>query len=223
MCSIALVGVDGAGKTTQARKLAESAPAFFRYLYMGVNPDSANRELPSSRLLQRLKRRPSGPWYRLRSFLNSHPRIRRVKSACRVLNLMAEESYRQLVSWSYQVQGFVVLYDRHFVFDFAATTDTSLAARLHLWYLQRLYPRPDLVLFLDAPSQVLYRRKPEAPVEFLEARRRAILELARETKHFVRVDATQPPEAVFSQLRQHVLEFLRCHSNRTVQDRQLET
>jgi hypothetical protein len=76
-----------------------------------------------------------------------------------------EEWYRQLLSWRYQAQGYIVLYDRHFLFDFSLDgVDSNVMAferRLHRWILTRFYPRPSLVVYLDAPAEVLFGRKGE--------------------------------------------------------------
>ena len=76
--------------------------------------------------------------------------------------LMAEEWYRQLVIEYYQLRGNVVLVDRHFVFDYyyhdivRTRGYRPFSSRAHGYMLEHLYPRPDLVICLDAPAEVLY-------------------------------------------------------------------
>lgn len=204
MFSVALIGPDGAGKTTLTRALAASGLLPFRYLYMGVNIEASRIALPTSRLAERLKRRPGG---RGRG---------RLRALARLGNRLAEEWFRQLVSWSLQLRGFVVLYDRHFVFDFApeiaAGPGESLDRRVHRWCLAHLYPRPDLVIFLDAPGAVLFARKGESTEEELERRRQAFLRQGERIPNFVRVDATRPLEVVYAEIADRVLEF---HRRRT--------
>jgi len=55
MSTIALIGADGSGKTTIARMLLESPPVKMKYLYMGLNTESSNYALPTSRLIYYLK------------------------------------------------------------------------------------------------------------------------------------------------------------------------
>ena len=62
--------------------------------------------------------------------------------------------------------------------------------------LDRLYPRPDLVIMLDAPAEVLHDRKGEGTIESLERMRRDYLALEGVVEKFVRIDATQDQEAV---------------------------
>ena len=54
--TLALIGPDGAGKTTVARRLAEVLPLPVTYLYMGVSPESSNLLLPTTRLVHAIRR-----------------------------------------------------------------------------------------------------------------------------------------------------------------------
>lgn len=210
MFSVTLIGPDGAGKTTLARRLEASALLPFRYLYMGVNISASNRALPTTRLAHFLKRRfGSGRSASNSRGSESRPRARRgrVRAAARLASRLSEEWYRQVISWIYQLSGSVVLYDRHFVFDFApeVAAEPTLEKRLHRWILEHVYPRPDLVIFLDAPGAVLFARKGESTVEELERRRQAFLEQGRRIRNFVRVDATQPLDEVYEEVTAQIL------------------
>jgi ABC-type phosphate/phosphonate transport system ATPase subunit len=57
MPSVALIGPDGAGKTTLTRMLLSSGALPFRYIYMGVDIGASNVALPTSRMADRWKRR----------------------------------------------------------------------------------------------------------------------------------------------------------------------
>lgn len=219
MPTIALIGPDGAGKTTLTRMLAGSGLLPFRYLYMGIDVSASNLALPTSRLIERLK-----PWVRQgrriaapgegaqsRSADRRRRQDGRLWSAARLANRLAEEWFRQLASWFYQLRGCVVLYDRHFAFDFApelmGEAGMTLTGRLHGWCLKYLYPRPDLVIFLDAPGEVLYARKGESTIAELERRRQAFLHIGAKMPGFVRVDATRPLSKVYQEVAQHVVRF----------------
>jgi len=217
MYSVALIGPDGAGKTTVTRRLEQSGLLRFRYIYMGVNIAASNVALPTSRLAERLKGTagrslvpgsaagtPVRPAWQIRM-----ARITHLRALARLVNRLADAWFRQVVSWYYQLRGFVVLYDRHFVFDYApeiaADPHEPLDRSLHRWVLRHLYPRPSLVIFLDAPGDVLFARKGESSVEELERRRQAFLLQGQRVAGFVRVDATKSLDDVYDEVVSHVL------------------
>lgn len=207
MFSIALVGGDGAGKTTIARMLEKSYPDPIKYLYMGINTESSNIVLPTSRLISFLKNGKKQN-QKLRSLHHQPNKKSKSKSIlwqiARLANRLAEEWYRQMVSYRYQRKGFIVVYDRHFLFDFTSNSlqksKLPVIERIHRWSLNRFYPRPGLIIFLDAPAEVLYARKGEATIEYLENRRKEILQLGDNVDHFYRIDSTQSLEKVYEQV-----------------------
>lgn len=212
MATIAFVGPDGTGKTTITRRLAASGLLPFKYLYMGVNLDASNVSLPTVRLAAKLKRHlrrtpPGG----VPANASGSPRRSAAEwawSAARLGNHLVDEWYRQLVSWYYQARGFVVLYDRHFVFDFSPQIVAGMGAstdrRIHHWLVTHAYPRPHLVFFLDAPGDVLFARKGESTVVELERRRRAFALQGAHLPNFIRVDATRPLDEVYAEIVTHL-------------------
>lgn len=213
MASIALIGADGAGKSTLTRMLIEADATHLRCLYMGIETAKSHVALPTSRWAERLKRRrekgapacgatkapPAQPPRSLRHA---------ARAAVRLGNRLAEEWFRQCASWAYQARGFVVLYDRHFLFDFApemaAERPERWDRRVHRWCLQRFYPRPDVTVFLDAPGETLFARKGELTIDELDRRRQAFLRIGARTPGFVTVDATRPLPDVYQDVATHV-------------------
>jgi thymidylate kinase len=222
--TVALIGADGSGKTSVARALPDVLPRPVRYLYMGVSAESSNVMLPTTRLARRLKRMvgarpdtagpPSHEAIAARRRPRSLPRrlLRSVRSALRLGNRTAEEWYRQLVAWRWQRQGAIVIYDRHFFVDYHAYDVSgaharSIEQRVH-GLLLGLLPKPDLVVYLDAPGEVLKARKGEGTVEALEQRRTEYRALAAVVPRFVEVDATQPVEAVVRDVADNIIALV---------------
>lgn len=227
MATVALIGPDGAGKTTLARMLEASTALRCRYLYMGVDISASNVALPTSRAVEWLRsrsgaaRQPAGPQPSRDGRSAGRRSLRSaIRAWLRLGNRVAEEVYRQLVAWVYQLRGYVVLYDRHFIFDFdgeiEADKPNSLDRRLHRRFLGYLYPQPDLVLFLDAPGSVLYHRKGESTVAELERRRQAYLRQGSRLPNFVAVDATRPLEEVYEDILSRIRTLRRAGPERAV-------
>jgi thymidylate kinase len=201
--SVAIVGLDGAGKTTITRRLVERLPQQTVYLYMGMNPDSSNVALPSTRLVHALKKRGSGGKagapVSLHSITERRRKRGRVWSTLRLVNRLAEETVRHGLGAWHQWRGRLVVTDRDFLIDYSVAAKPPLAItdRIHLFVLAKLLPKPDLVVWLDAPPDVLYGRKPEVPIAYLERRRDGIGRLGSTFRRFEVVDADRPLDEVY--------------------------
>jgi thymidylate kinase len=216
--SVALVGPDGAGKSTISARLRQATlPAPVTTIYMGVNLEASTLMLPTTRLLLAAKRARGGRPDLVASSLRDvdsdtgpvapapSARGAAVKGAARLTVWMAEEWLRQLVAVAHGLRGRIVVFDRHFLLDYYHADvepgrRRGAARRLHGWMLKRLYPKPDLVIMLDAPAEVLHARKPEATVAWLERRRQQYLELAPLVPEFVVVDVDRPLDAAVSEV-----------------------
>jgi thymidylate kinase len=214
--TVALVGPDGAGKSTISARLRQATlPAPVKTIYMGVNLEASTLMLPTTRLLLWAKRARGGrPDLVASSLRDVDPdpavaplpagRVAGLKSTARMAVWMTEEWLRQLVALSHSLRGRIVIFDRHFFLDYYHADVESgrrgPAQRLHGWMLERVYPKPDLVIMLDAPAEVLHARKPEATVAWLERRRQQYLELAPHVPQFVVVDVDRPLDAAVSEV-----------------------
>jgi len=221
--SVAIIGPDGAGKTTICRRALETLSLPTRYVYMGINPDASNHMLVTTRLLHALKRAlgappdTAGPPDRNRDERPPRNPLRRlfraVKRVFTMTNRIADEWYRQSVVWFYEWRGNIILFDRHFLFDFISYDAPlqgswrPLSRRIHGYMLVHLYPRPDVVVCLDAPGEVLFARKGEGTPERLEERRHEYRKMATLVEHFVLVDATLPEDTVLAQVCDAIEEF----------------
>jgi len=228
MFTVALIGGDGAGKTTVANYLVENLPYKVKYLYMGMSTISGNTALPTTRLVRYLKRRmykkpgnKPGTKEADRSkteeptsndlHYSYEPRSVFWKVA-RFFNRMMETAWRQMLTIFYRLRGYLVIYDRHILFDAAPKNPSGIRLRrffdsIEYLILHYLLPKPDLVIFLDAPAEVLYSRKGEASIKHLNSRRQATLRLGKSMKNFVRIDATLPLTQVLDEVMLQIKTF----------------
>lgn len=222
--TVALVGADGAGKSTISGMLQNAElPRPVKTIYMGVNVEASTMMLPTTRLLLAVKQarggRPDMVASRLTAEEAGSERAtdtdwrRSARDGARLTVWMLEEWLRQLVAAWWTARGYIVVFDRHFFADYYHSDIVTRGqkrgafARLHGWMLQRVYPKPALVLCLDASSDVLFARKPEASREWLEQRRTQYLGLADVVPAFVVIDADRPLDTVYKD----VVESIRTH------------
>lgn len=218
---VALVGPDGVGKSTVSALLEQAElPRPVKRIYMGLNLESGSLMLPTTRLLlvaRRARRARGGRGGRVdepsrEPTEGSTPGWRRaVHDSARLTAWMAEEWLRFLVAAGYGRRGYIVVFDRHFFLDYyhadihrGPRPGHSVFHRVHAWMLEHVYPKPDLVICLDAPGRVLFARKGEGTAEWLDRRREEYRALADVVPAFVVVDADQPLETVVREVAQAI-------------------
>jgi thymidylate kinase len=209
MSTVAIIGGDGAGKTTVTKHLLNTLPFPVKCIYMGRNFNSSNVALPTSRLIQFLRAYSGKKAKKIKSSkiqsLNAtiqqpkewweEDRRGKIFATLRLLNRLAEEWFRQIISWSYQLRGYIVIYDRHFIFEHASKPSGTqnhnprLTERFHRWLLDHCYPKPDIVIYLDAPPEELFSRKGETTIEYLQMCRERFLSHREKIANFRQVDA----------------------------------
>lgn len=224
MFTVAIIGPDGSGKSMISKKLVGALPDLhIKRIYMGINLESSNLMLPHTRLLLLFKKvkggRPdmAGPYLNNRGKVAQKGVFKRLLSGLKgwllLLNRLSEEWFRLLVTRYYLRRGNNVLFDRHFLLDYYFhdmeyhDREKPLARRVHGFLLKKYYPWPNLVIYLDAPAELLFQRKGEGTVELLEQYRKEYLALRSVVPAFSIVDASQPVEVVVAQAAEIIRSF----------------
>lgn len=179
---IALVGIDGAGKTTQARRLTERLAA------RGIPADyhlAASGRRVLSNVAKRLGRGDSIALLGPRTAMRAEAAMRRIN-----------------LSWS--LRSDLLIADRYSYCQFARTR--MVCPEVEPWVRKAMtgIPRPALTLFLEMPPElashrVTVRGIDDEPVERLTALRRAYAELP-EAADFTYIDAIGTPDEVSSRI-----------------------
>ncbi len=211
--TIALVGGDGSGKSTIARRLAADPSLGVKYIYMGPSLESASHLLPWSRLalrfkLARLRRRAGSKPSASTSPPSTHTLEQRerpssvVRFVLRSANQYVELLYRLAITRKYQRQGFHVVFDRHILYEISAPSNASGAMA---WFrsryvrlLGRTCPRPSIAVLLLASPQAMLDRKGETSLEYLARRNQGWIEMAARRPELVQVSADADPDEVYA-------------------------
>lgn len=185
--SLLLVGLDGAGKTTFARKLcARNEFAAYRYFHWipGIF-DRLKFPWPVFRDLPRKRGRATGM---LASTTSSLRLLRNLVRAW----LFWWTGVRPLIR-----RGRLVILDRfaaNYWLDADSVRWSGPSCLLALF--RRLLPKPDVMLLLDAEPSILAKRKSELSEGEIRAQRERLLALPELARRVVRIDASLPPEQV---------------------------
>ena len=166
--AVAVIGPDGAGKTTLVNGLHGALPFPTRILYMGLT----GGRLPRADAL----------------------RIPGLVLGARLAILWV----RWAVGVYHRARGRIVLFDRYALDGTVPSGDTTIGplARASRRIQAAACPQPDLVLLLDASGETMYRRKGEYDGEVLESWRIAYNRLRGSVENLAVIDAERPAEAV---------------------------
>lgn len=164
--AVAILGPDGAGKSTLVASLVGAFPVEVRTFYAGLYPQGRTRprwRLPGLGTVALL----FGMW-------RTEFRARRHRARGGIV-LYDRYAYDALLPLS---------------------TSSRRVARWRRALIVRAAPRPDMVVVLDAPATVLRARRQEQPLEIIEAQRVRYAELAVNLRQAQTVDATMGADAV---------------------------
>jgi len=197
--TVVLCGADGSGKSTAARAIVEGLRPTF-------SPQRGREFHWKPHLFSARRRAERG--------LITDPHAKPPRNRLVSLLFFGFHWLEFFLGWPWCVRpaafrGGLVLIDR-FYYDFFVD-QRRYRLQVPRWLVglgYRLLAKPDLVLLLDAPVEVLQSRKQEVPPGETQRQRMAYLELVRGLTNGHIIDAAQPPEKVAAQIERVILDFL---------------
>jgi thymidylate kinase len=160
--SVAVLGPDGAGKTTLAQGLRDSLAIPTRYVYMGMWKEG-----------------------RLQQILSHVPGLNLLLM---LFQLVARSFRLSYFRW----RGCIVILDRFSYDAVLVTRGATWRQRVTAALVLRMSQSPDLIVVLDLPGEVAFARKGEQDVATLDEWRAAYRALESGSAQLVVLDATEP-------------------------------
>ena len=108
-----------------------------------------------------------------------------------------------------RAKGYLVAFDRHYLDILVDPVRYRYGGPTWLARLvARLVPKPDLVIFLEAPVELLRSRKQEVPAEEVGRQRKAYLDLVLGLRNGHVVDASKPVSGVVGQVEKIIFDWM---------------
>lgn len=213
---IAFTGMDGSGKSLQARALADSLTeegVKSLYVWSRWSPFFLRPVIHLGRMLLGSGGNSEDQQYR--SFRHSKQRMFRRRMLAQGWKVLACLDYSLQVLFKIKIRarhGRIIVCDRYVQdllvdlginFGYSAKEiDQLMKSRL-----LSLFPKPDLVFLLDLPADVAFQRKEDAPLSYLRDRRMLYLNFGRQQGVEV-LDGTVSIQDLKESIYQKTLDFL---------------
>lgn len=220
---ICFIGIDGSGKSTQARFLRDTLSnngIEFRYVYARFKPllfkpilMAGEFILKENKLGCKTKKGYNKRKYKKINLMNKYPYLRNA-----MYGILLFDYYIQLL---YKIQipllaGRNIVCDRY-IFDTIITdisVDVSLSEEESFNIINRLLlllPKPDIIFMLDVPEEVAFKRKDDiVSIGYLKDRRNNYLNLI---KYFdiIKLNGTDPIKELQQKITQLSLSKLEAN------------
>ncbi|MFQ5629292.1 MAG: dTMP kinase [bacterium] len=214
---VALLAADGAGKSTLASRLVQDKTIRAQLVYMGTNINASTVGLPTTKWLHaRVKAKLTNPDASGNGRLKKPTLVNKILRALNFINKLAEKWYRIFVARYLRARGRFVVFDRYIYDSWLVQRPNTLWKKIRRLLFEKGYPKPDLVIFLDAPGEVLFKRKGEHTPEWLEQQRQGYLALKQRIPQMVVIDATQQADAVEREVKSLIWSHYRFRSGETI-------
>lgn len=198
--AIAILGADGAGKSTVIAEVEKHlSPVFRRTQYIHLRPKLGIATSDNNTPVVNPHGQPPRSW---------------LASILKLFYFLFDYCVGYLWKiYPQLVRSTLVIFDRYYYDIIADPKRYRYGASMWLVkWLAPLIPKPNLLIVLDAPPEVLQSRKEEVPFAETARQRDAYLQIAHSMSNAYVVDASMPIQQVVTEVDTIVLDYMR---NRT--------
>lgn len=217
-CFLVLLGPDGAGKSTVGDRVAEvlyqrpyKICRRFEYNFR-IFPELKQFKRALAALTGRKPKTtaPPPPGTRGSGMNEDHPAVR---GMIYVTYYSLDLLVGRLMTRKLRGQGAVLIFARYF-HDYYYQRGYGKVPRWYLGLLERLAPRPDLIVYLDRDAEEIHAGKPELDVGEIRRQQEIIKKLTASRSNAVTVDASRGIDETVQQVSRLARDHFLCGSGR---------
>ncbi len=206
---LCFIGPDGAGKTTIANMLLKSEIAnklFYRKYYFHTNFPI----LPPLRKVVKffgiLKGKESNNENVIKKDIKPLPWWRAI-----IYPIYYGINYFLGRFWLWLKKtngGSIIIFDRYF-YEYYINRQFDRCPRVLLSVIEKIIPKPDILIFLKNTPQTIYERKKELLIEEIERQLVECEKIVRKYKNSYIIETTQSPELILDEIKKIIIEKIR--------------
>lgn len=198
---IVFLGPDGCGKSTIIQSISHDlAPAFRQIHYQHLRPKLGCKKKEDI------------------SISDPHRQTKRnvITSIIKIFYFLFDYVFGYYFTIKPKlVRSTLVIFDRYYHDILVDPKRYRYGGPFCLAYLiSRFIPKPDLVILLDAPAEILQSRKQEVPFTETVRQRQSYLELIKEMPNGVVVDASKPLQQVVQSVNKIIVKHMATRINK---------
>ena len=199
-----MIGPDGSGKTTLSqefkKEIKNKTCCFSKYYYIhgrfGILPNL-------SALLGNKKENTQIMKFGIEDVKNVKP-YNKLKISIYMSYYFFDFLFGYLKLFKLKFSNTLIVADRYF-YDYFYQEHFQKYPKIFYYMFMQLLPKPDLVIFLKADAQEIYKRKPEISLERINVQQQNIQKLINDMDNSITVDSSMQVEETYREIKGQIL------------------